>query len=123
HLVISDALIGARPGHPIIKKWKEVIRARWDELEKKYPDGPKRVLLRAFYPFGEATVSCIADPQLVNIVFPATYFYPLTFSQVSKGRLKKLNFLKRSARNVVTFFGLKKPAPFVELQPETMAVH
>lgn len=123
HLVVSDALVGARPGHPIIKKWKELMRARWSHLESLYPDGPKRILLRTFFPFGEAVALHIKDPECANIVFPPTYFFPLTFSHVSKGRLKKLNVFKRTVLSLSTFFNLKKKAPFVELQPETMAVH
>ncbi len=123
HVVISDALIGARPHHPIIKKWKALIRERWDDLEKKYPDSPKRVLRRTFYPFGEAVIACGQDPQLSNIVFPPTYFYPLTFSQVTKGRLKKMNVIKRSVKSVTSLFSSKKAELFTELQPETMAIH
>lgn len=123
HVTISDALIGARAGHPIIKEWKRLIRANWNEVEEKYPDSVKRVLLRTFYPFAEAVMNKLDSPGDRNIVFPATYFFPLTFSQVSKGRLKKLSFFKRQARQFLTVLNLKKPPPFVELQPETMAVH
>ena len=122
HIVISNALIGASPHHPIIQDWKVRIRAGWDELEMRYPDSAKRVLLRAFYPFGEAVVSNISDPTRCNIVFPPTYFYPLTFTVVSKGRLKKMSFYKRQIQNVLSCFG-KEKAPFVEIRPETMAVH
>ncbi|MBS0656452.1 MAG: hypothetical protein JSR46_11800 [Verrucomicrobia bacterium] len=123
HLVISDALIGVRPGHPIIKEWKELIRARWHHFGALYPDGPKRTLLRTFFPFGEAVMMHLTDPGYVNIVFPPTYFFPLTFSRVSKGRLKKLGFLKRTAISLSAFFDDRKIAPFIEIQPETMAVH
>lgn len=123
HVTISDALIGAAPHHPIIREWKRLIRRSFDELEQKYPDSPKRVLLRTFYPFGDAVNKKINEEQLCNIVFPATYFFPLTFTEISKGRLKKLSFFKRQVRSVMSAFNLRKPAPFVEIQPETMAIH
>jgi glycosyl transferase-like sugar-binding protein len=95
HLVISDALIGAAKGHPIIKEWKQKIRTRWDEYEMNHPDSPKRVLFRTFYTFGEATSELLDDDRYCNIVFPPTYFYPLTFSQVDKGRAKKKCCIKK----------------------------
>lgn len=122
HIVISNALIGASAHHPIIQDWKMRIRAGWDELEARYPDSAKRVLLRAFYPFGEAVVANIQDTTRCNIVFPPTYFYPLTFTVVSRGRLKKMSFYKRQMQNVLSYFGREK-TPFVEIRPETMAVH
>jgi mannosyltransferase OCH1-like enzyme len=122
HVVISDALIACRPNHPIIKTWKLLIREIWDDIEQRLPDSPKRVLLRTFYPFGEAVMLHLDDAEFANIVYPATYFYPLTFSRVSKGRIKKLNFFKRQVKNIVTLFK-QDNTPFVELQPETMAVH
>jgi hypothetical protein len=123
HLVISDALIGSIKGHPIIKEWKERIRLTWDEYEMKYPDSPKRVLLRTFYPFGDATISHIADSNMQNIVFPPTYFFPLTFSQVDKGRAKKNAAIKRELLSLLSCFKTEKVEPFTQLQPETMAIH
>lgn len=123
HITISDALIGTAPNHPIIKKWKKLIRANWDEYEQKYPDSPKRVLLRTFYPFGKAVISKMHDDTRTNIVFPATYFFPLTFTEISKGRMKRLSFFKRQVRHVLCALNLTSSAPFVEIQPETMAIH
>lgn len=123
HVTISDALIGSAPGHPIIKKWKKYIRANWNEYELKYPDSPKRVLLRTFYPFGKAVITKLQDSKRANIVFPATYFFPLTFTEISKGRMKKLGFFRRQVRSVLSAFQIRQAAPFVEIQPETMAIH
>ncbi|MCE5294224.1 MAG: hypothetical protein LLF94_06380 [Chlamydiales bacterium] len=123
HITISDALIGSTPNHPIIKKWKKLIRSRWDEYEQKYPDGLKRVLSRTFYPFGRAVLSKMHDKERTNIVFPATYFFPLTFTEISKGRMKKMSFFRRQARQILTALNLRDPQPFVEIQPETMAIH
>lgn len=122
HLVISDAIVGAASNHPIIKEWKRLISLRWDDIEKKYPDSPKRVLMRTFYPFGEAASALLKDDKRVNIVFPPTYFYPLTFSHVSKGRIKKMGAVKQTLRSIVSLFRSTEE-PFAELQPETMAVH
>lgn len=123
YLVVSDALVGACPGHPIIKKWKELIRAKWTYWENLYPDGPKRILLRTFFPFGEAVALHIGDSEHVNIVFPPTYFFPLTFSRVSKGKIKKFNIFKRTALSLSNLLNSETKLPFAELQPETMAVH
>lgn len=122
HIVISNALIGSAAQHPIIKEWKMRMRQHWQELEDRLPDSAKRVLLRTFYPFGDAVMTKISDPSRINVVLPPTYFYPLTFSEVSKGRLKKLSFFKRQLRAIQACFG-KEKAPFVEIRPETMAVH
>ncbi len=123
HITISDALIGAAPGHPIIKRWKVMIREHWDEYERKYPDSNKRVLARTFYPFGRAVLAAMDDGERNNIVFPATYFFPLTFSELSKGRMKKMSYMKRKTREILAYCGIRKPTPFAEIQPETMAIH
>ena len=123
HITISDALIGSTPGHPILKAWKAEIRAHWDEYERKYPDSNKRVLARTFYPFGRAVLAEMADASRTNIVFPATYFFPLTFSELSKGRMKKLTYMKRKTREILSYCGIRKPTPFAEIRPETMAIH
>lgn len=123
HITISDALIGSAPNHPILAKWKKLIRSHWEEYELKYPDSPKRVLLRTFYTFGRAVLSKMDDDKRVNIVFPATYFYPLTFTEISKGRVKKLSFFKRQTRQILSTLHLRETAPFAEIQPETMAIH
>ncbi len=123
HVTISDALIGAAPGHPIIRKWKSNIRSHWDEYEKKYPDSIKRVLMRTFYSFGKACISKLHSEDKKNIIFPATYFFPLSFTEISKGRLKRFSFLRQQARHVLTFLNISNPTYFVEVQPETMAIH
>jgi hypothetical protein len=123
HLVVSDALIGSCKAHPIIKAWKERIRLKWDEYEKKYPDSPKRVLFRTFYPFGDAVAASLASDDYQSIVFPPTYFYPLTFSQVDKGRARKQAMFKQGFYSFLSYFKQAKPEPFTQLQPETMAVH
>lgn len=123
HVTISDALIGSAPGHPIVKKWKALIRRNWNEYEQKYPDSPKRVLLRTFYTFGKAVIKKMHDGERANIIFPATYFFPLTFTELSKGRMKKLSFFKRQARQILLSLRLRDSTPFAEVQPETMAIH
>jgi len=122
-LTISNAIIGSCPGHPIIKKWKQLIKKKWEALEAQMPDCKQRVLERTFYTFGEAIFSCIEDPNYCNVIFPATYFYPLTFSELAGGRKKSRNIFKRSMRSLLYMFHIRKKPRFAEILPETMAVH
>ena len=122
-VTISNALIGACRGHPIIKSWKRQIKYKWYMLAQQFPDGKKRVMERTFHTFGEAVYGNIEDPKYCNIVFPATYFYPLTFSEIAAGRKKKRHIIRNALKSFLYMCHIRKKPRFSEVLPETMAVH
>ena len=122
-VTVSNALIGVCPGHPIIKKWKKLIKDKWLVIEEQLADGKKRVLERTFNTFGSAVFSHVDDPLFCNIVFPSTYFYPLTFSELAAGKKKKKNVMKRTFQSILYWCHLRRKPAFSEIKPETMAVH
>jgi len=117
-LLTSNALIGAVPQHPILKRWKESIRARWQKAEDECFSPIEKVLVRTFLPFGEAVDMEIETPGFTNIVFPSTYFYPLKPLYV-RNPPKDPSFFKKA----LIACGVKTGHTFSEVKRESMAVH
>lgn len=75
---VTNNLIAARPGHPIIKRCVDWIPTRWDEVEMLYPGMEKnsiiaRIANRTFIAFADS-VRLLADKNTSDMVFPAFYF-------------------------------------------------
>ncbi len=117
-LLISNALIGAIPGHPILKKWKTTIRERWKKAEDECFTNIEKVLVRTFLSFGRAVEEKLDSSEHVNVVFPSTYFFPICPDHIRKP-IDPPNLLKRA----LIAFDLRKDKPFSHVMPETMAVH
>ncbi len=122
-VTVCNALIGSCPKHPIIQMWKRLIREKWLPMAQEMPECKKRVLERTFYTFGDAVSVYIDDQKYKNIVFPATYLYPYTFSELSHGSTRKRKSLKSMVRSMLIALGLKQKPCFTSLQPETLAAH
>lgn len=72
-------VIGARKGHPILKKTIENVNARWEELAVAYPGNDResviyRVAQRTFAAFDNAVREETGKNGNKDIVFPAAYF-------------------------------------------------
>ena len=117
-LLTSNALIGSVPHHPILKRWKETIRSRWQKAEEECFSPVEKVLVRTFLPFGEAVDMEIEAPGYTNIVFPSTYFYPLKPLYVRNPPKEPGGFKK-----ALIACGVKTGHPFSEIKKESMAVH
>ena len=117
-LLISNAIIASGPGHPIMKKWKELIRSRWQKAEEECFSPIEKVLVRTFLTFGEAVESEIEHSAGTNIVFPSTYFYPIKPVYL-RHPPKQPNFFKK----VLIAFDMKEGHPFSEIKKESMAIH
>jgi hypothetical protein len=80
-----NCLIGAIPGHPILKRTMEHIAERWEYLQAKYAHHEgARVMARTFASFSDAVRSCAEEGD--NLIFPAFYFFP---NQVYDKELQK----------------------------------
>jgi hypothetical protein len=75
----TNNLIGIKPGHPILRHCMEIIKEKWDQIEKDYPGEDRdavlnRVLHRTFWLFGESVKQLSNQNENRDIVFPAYYF-------------------------------------------------
>lgn len=117
-MLISNALIGSVPNHPILKRWKHIIRDRWKRAEDECFTTIEKVLVRTFLSFGDAVEEEIDSPPHVNIVFPSTYFYPIRPFYL-RNPPEPPNIFKQ----LLIAFDLRKDHCFSRVMPETFAVH
>jgi mannosyltransferase OCH1-like enzyme len=68
-LQLGAALFGAIPHHPILKHCIETIKDDWHHKGAPTKSGPVH-FTKSFYQKADC-------PELINIAFPASYFYPL----------------------------------------------
>ena len=77
--ILRNSIIGAKKGHPILKKALEIAEERWDRIGNQFPGADitstkKRVTLRVFASFHEAVLEAIRMPEFDGIIYPAGYF-------------------------------------------------
>jgi hypothetical protein len=77
YVTVGNALIGAKPGHPVMRKVMERVLAHWDLLAQKYPgrDGFSRtqiVMERTYLPFTDGVLEKVTEE---GMIFPAAYFF------------------------------------------------
>ena len=77
--ILRNSIIGAKKGHPILRKALECARANWKNVEEKYPgkdvlSTKRRVTLRVFAAFHETVLETIKNPDFEGMIFPAGYF-------------------------------------------------
>ncbi len=78
-VLATNNLIGARPGHPVLKRCLSSLAENWDRLEIDYPGHDResiisRVAHRTFAVLGEAFKEEGDKEGNCDIVFPAFYF-------------------------------------------------
>ena len=120
-LLVSNAIGGSAPDHPILKRYKQIIRERWKSAEIESFTSIEKVLVRTFLSFGRAVEEKIENqeaPNQVNIIFPSTYFFPIRPNLI-RNPPEPPDFIKK----ILIAFDLKKDHPFSHVCPETMAVH
>jgi mannosyltransferase OCH1-like enzyme len=116
------SIIATRPHHPIMKRWQEYIRARWDKVNETYASPVERVINHTYFPFTFAILDKINDDNLTNMFFPATYFYPLTAEHASKRRAPIRSF-REKLYDFLEQVHVMKPRQFSRKYSETLAVH
>jgi len=119
---LGISIMAAKPGHPVIKRWKELIRSRWDEVNRTYSSPIERVINHTYFPFSMAFFEKYQDENLTNMTFPATYFYPLDERNASK-RKGSVRVFREKFYDLLEDLHLKKTRPFSRICPETIAVH
>ncbi|MBS0656451.1 MAG: hypothetical protein JSR46_11795 [Verrucomicrobia bacterium] len=119
---VGISIIAACPGHPIIKRWKELIRSGWEDAYRNFSSSVEQVVNHTFFPFTRAFFEKCEEGSYVNIAFPPTYFYPFAPGFAAKRR----SFLRSCKENVYEFLEdikVKRPRAFSRIRPETIAVH
>jgi mannosyltransferase OCH1-like enzyme len=116
------SIMAAVPKHPVILRWKEYIRARWNEVNDTYSSPVERVINHTYFPFTFALMDKLEEGNYVNMTFPATYFYPLTSAAAAK-RKSTFRSIREKFYDVLEKMNLKSARAFSKVYPETIATH
>jgi mannosyltransferase OCH1-like enzyme len=119
---LGISIMGAAAGHPVIKRWKELIRERWDPVNNNHSSPIERVINHTYFPFTYAFFEKYQEENRTNIVLPTTYFYPLAPAQASKRR-SSVRSLREKLYDLLEDLHLRKTRPFSRPATETIAVH
>ena len=58
----------------------------------------------------------------MDIVFPASYFYPISIAELGSWMKHKSSRMRSYVQSFLEFLHIKTGAPFSEVRPETLAV-
>jgi len=119
---VGISIMASAPHHPIMQRWKEYIRARWDKVNKTYVSPVERVINHTYFNFTFAVLDKINEGNYTNMLFPATYFYPLSVIHAAKRRAPIRN-IREKIFDFCEQIGLRKSRAFGQPKPETIAVH
>lgn len=119
---VGISIMASRPSHPIMKNWKKRIRAGWDEVDLRYSSAIERVINHTYFPFTHAVLQEIDQPGNIDMLFPATYFYPIAPNYAAKRR-SGFRAFREKVYDVLENLSLKRPRAFSRSYPETIAVH
>ncbi|MDB6081197.1 MAG: hypothetical protein JWO53_469 [Chlamydiia bacterium] len=119
---VGISIMASKPNHPIMKRWKEYIRARWEMVDATYSSAIERVINHTYFPFSFAVLEKIKEDNLTNMLFPATYFYPYSAANAAKRR-SEIRGIREKFYEFLEKINLKKARAFSRIYPETLAVH
>jgi hypothetical protein len=119
---VGISIMASRPGHPIMKNWKRRIRNCWDDVDLRFSSPAEKVINHTFFNFTHAVMQEVDQPGNVDMLFPATYFYPIVAHQAAKRRSNIRSFRERFY-DILENLNLKKSRAFSKIYPETIGVH
>ena len=119
---VGISIMAARPGHPIIQNWRLRVRNGWDDVDMKYSSLIERVINHTYFPFTHAVMQEADRNGNVDMLFPATYFYPISPAFASKRR-STFRSIREKVYDILENLQLKRPRAFSRIYPETLAVH
>jgi hypothetical protein len=102
-LQVSSSLLAARPGHPIIQAWRQKKQHTLSSLT-------------------DAAFSHIEDDAFCSIVFPPTYFCPISKDELSSFLRRRMTPIKAKIHSFMQFLHIAKNTPFSDFRPETVAL-
>ena len=98
--IMSNAIIGAAPGHPILRHCIDTIQQSWYETSDTFLRvGPAHL--------SESVVACASSDSDDVIIFPKSFFYSLDFKNGLAALKDKLNYSDIQS----------------QIRPETFAMH
>jgi hypothetical protein len=119
---VGISIMASRPGHPIIQNWKRRIRSCWDDVDLRYSSQVERVINHTFFNFTHAVMQEVDQPGNTDMLFPATYFYPIG-SHFAAKRRSTFRAWREKLYDILEECHLKGPRAFSRPYPETIAVH
>jgi hypothetical protein len=120
---VGISIMAAKPSHPIIRNWKRRVRSNWDEVNLRYSSPVERVINHTYFNFTHAVMQEIGQhPGNIDMLFPATYFYPIAPNFAAKRR-SSFRAWREKFFDFLENIHLKKPRAFSRPYPETIAVH
>jgi len=119
---VGISIMASKPGHPIMKNWKRRIRNGWDKVDSLFSSQIERVVNHTFMPFTHAVLQEIDQPGNTDILFPATYFYPLAFNYAAKRR-GSVRAWREKLYDFLEVLHLKNPRAYSRIYPESIGVH
>ena len=119
---VGISIMASCPGHPIIKNWKRRIRNGWDEVDLRFSSPVERVINHTYFNFTHAVMQEVDQPGYIDMIFPATYFYPVAPNYASRRR-GGVRALKEKFYDFLEKIHLKSPRAFSRPYAETIAVH
>jgi len=122
HVWVGISIMACCPHHPIMKNWKQRIRDGWDKTDLLYSSQVERIVNHTFIPFTHAVMQEIDRPGNVDIVFPATYFYPLSDANASKRR-SSVRAWREKFYDFLETMNLRKSRPYSKIYDESIGVH
>lgn len=122
HVWVGISIMASRPGHPIMKNWKRRVRNGWDEVDIRFSSQVERVINHTYFNFTHAVMQEMDQPGNTDILFPATYFYPIAPNYAAKRR-SSIRVWRERLYAMLERFHLKRPRAFSRSYPETIAVH
>jgi len=76
-ILLQNCLVGAKPGHPIIKKIAVLLNENWEKLEYR-DDEFYTTIKRTFYALTLATLDEAGKSNNIDIAMPPSYFLPIS---------------------------------------------
>lgn len=112
---VCNAVVAAKPGHPVLERLSELLVERWERLDIP-EDAIYSTIQRTYTVLTDAVLQTGGQGQNVDIILPATYFYPIL-------PLKALDLLARGWKQVLIDRLNFRPGPFSKIRPHSFIHH
>jgi hypothetical protein len=119
---VGISIMAARPAHPIIRNWKRRVRNCWDDVDLHFSSEVERVINHTYFNFTHAVMQEIDQPGNVDMLLPATYFYPIAPNYAAKRR-SGIRAFREKLYDILETLHLKKTRAFSKIYPESIGTH
>ncbi len=120
---VGISIMASCPHHPIIVNWKRRVRNNWDDVDLRFSSQVEKVINHTYFNFTHAVMQEIDKEGYVDMLFPATYFYPIAPNYAAKRRDTTFRVWREKFYEFLEGIHLKRPRAFSHPYPETIGVH